>query len=340
MPKITIKEIARLAGVSTATVSYVMNNRDSKVSEATRLRVLSIMEELNYKPSATARGLNSGKSRMVGLIVPDISKAHFSVLVSGIETVLHKANYGILICNAYNDLQKEREYYHMLADRKVDGMIVAAGAAHDPYENSSFSDRDIPIVMIDRYNQGFEQQYGVYSDNYKGTYWGTRYLIEEGHTRIGCITGPLSSVNTTERIKGYREALRESGIAAQPHWLHSGNHALETGIAGLEQIMSKEPVTAVIAGGDLLAYGVYQAANQLQISIPNELSVIGVDDNVFSELITPTLTALRPPLYEIGDKAAVMLQLLIDGQKPPQRKLICEPELVVRESTRKIIPFS
>ncbi|AOZ92903.1 substrate-binding domain-containing protein [Paenibacillus crassostreae] len=336
MAKPTIKNIAELAGVSTATVSYVLNNNYSKVGEQTRNRILDLISELDYKPSAIARGLNNGRSHMIGLIVPDISKSHFSVLVSGIEAAFNKANYGILICNAYNSLTKEQEYYNRLSEKNVDGIIIAAGAIHGRYEDVDFDSSLIPLVMIDRYIEGLENQYGVYSDNYHGTYLGTKYLLEQGHTKIGCITGPLESANTTERIRGYRHALEEQGVVAFEEWIYSGSHSLETGATGLESMMKSNTPTAILAGGDLLAYGVYQAARSLNISIPEELSVIGIDDNIFSELITPKLSVLRPPLYKIGTKAATMLQQLIDNKKLRKRKIVYSPELVIRESTRRL----
>ena len=332
--KPTVKDIAKHTGVSTATVSNVLNNKSSKVSEQTRKRILEAVNDLGYKPNAFARGLNNGKSNMIGLIVPDISKAHFSVLVSGIEATLKKAGYGLLICNAYNKICKEQEYYNMLSQRNVEGIIIAAGAINGNYESFDLSRSTIPLVMIDRYIEGLEDQFGVYSDNYSGTYLGTTYLLEQGHKQIGCITGPIASVNTTERIRGYRQAMLDYGAIVRDGWIFSGDHSVDTGIIALEQLMKHHPPTAIIAGGDLLAYGVYKGANSLNLKIPQDISVIGVDDNVFSELITPKLTAMRPPLYKIGAKAANMLCSLIENKKLRKRKFIYSPELVIRESTR------
>lgn len=334
---VTIKDIAKMAGVSATTVSNVINGRNAKAKEETKKRIMDLVEEYKYTPNAIARGLVNGHSKMIGIILPDITNPYFSQLVEGIEDTASKSGYSILVCNTHDNAEKERKYIDIMRQYCVEGMIFAASSIR---ENSHFEDLikiNYPMITIDRKIQGFEDICNVSVDNYISGYLATKHLIELGHKNIGCITGQMWAANSIDRLNGYKKAMEDNGLTIDKSLIYSSKFDMNTGIVGTGVLIKhKKKITAIVACGDIIAYGVYKTLADHNLFIPKDISVIGVDDIFFSEVITPGLTTLRQPIEAVAIQATKTLLSIIEGRKIRKKSYIYDAKLIVRGSTAKI----
>lgn len=336
---VTIKDIARLANVSVTTVSRVINNKSEGVSAETRQKILQLVEELGYKPNAIARGLVTKKTKTIGLIVPDISNPFFPDIARGVEDGAHIYGYNVFLCNTDDDLEKEIEYINALNEKYVDGIIFTGTGS---ISSSNFRHimelikSGIPVVMMDRRIDS-DEIYGVFVDNFEGGYLAARHLVELGHRKIACITGPLKVKNARERLEGYKKALSESGIEIDERLIYEGDYKMAGGMVGMEKLLKEnEEITAVFTCNDLMAYGAYKTIRSLGRRIPDDISVVGFDDIQLSQIVEPSLTTVKQPSYDMGLAAARMLIKLVEGKKVKERVMVFKPQLVVRRSTKKV----
>ena len=321
-----------MAGVSAMTVSNVIHNKKTKTSEETRELIHQLIQKNNYKPNAFARNLVTGKSNIIGLMIPDVSNPFFSCLIQVVEDAANKSGYSVLLCNTHDDAETEQNYIDVLLENGIDGMIVASSAIADTNYLNELARGSFPVVTMDRLVQEEDDIHGVVVDDFKGSYDAVNHLIELGHRKIGCITGSLSSFSCAERLRGYQEAMKHNGLPIEQDWIYSGKFTMQTGIIGAEKLL-KHQVTAIMACGDILAYGVYRKAAELNLEIPKDLSVVGFDDLPFSDIITPPLTTVKQPILEMSNQ---ITQLLFDllGNKKVEAKLFTYPtKLIMREST-------
>ncbi|ABY95668.1 MULTISPECIES: LacI family DNA-binding transcriptional regulator [Thermoanaerobacter] len=331
---VTIKDIAKLANVSITTVSRVINNKTEGVSEETRNRILQLVKELGYQPNAIARGLVTKKTKTVGLIIPDISNPFFPDIARGVEDSAHIYGYNVFLCNTDDNLEKESEYINALKEKYVDGIIFTSSSIPKHEHITDLIKSGIPVVIMDRRIDS-EDIYGVFLDNYEGGYIATKYLIDLGHKRIGCITGPLYISNAIERLEGYKRALVDNEIEVDNRLIFEGDYKINSGIIGAEKLLEHE-VTAIFASNDLMAYGAYKAIRSYGYKIPDDISVVGFDDIQLSQILEPQLTTIRQPAYDMGLAAARMLIKLVEGKKLKKKIINFRPQLIIRQSTKNI----
>ncbi len=327
----TMRDVARHAGVSIATVSHVINET-RPVSDELRRRVLRSMEALGYQPNAIARALRNKHSNTLGLIVPDSRNPFFAELAQGIEEVSLEHGYSLILCDSNNDLGQVLVHTKHLSAKQVDGIIFTTGG--DDFEDVvSLVAKETAVLVLDMDAGRFPAD-AILFDNFEGGRLATQHLLGLGHRRIGCIIGPSRQSLRRERETGYRHALRAAGIAPDEALIREGNFQPASGYRhALELLRQPEPPTAIFACNDLMAMGVLRAARERGLNVPADLSVIGFDDIYLAAYTTPTLSTIRLPKHEMGRRAAQMLLARIQDPARPVERHIVELELIVREST-------
>lgn len=332
--KVTIKDIAKMANVSIGTVSRIINNSDEGYSEETRERVLKIIEESGYVPNEVARGLITKRTKTLGLILPDITNPFFPDIARGAEDEANTRKYSVILCNSDNNVEKEREYIQLLNQKYVDGILFCTNPFQENKQLWRYLGSNIPVVVTDSFEIK-EETYGVFVDNEMGGYLATKHLVDLGHRNIACITGPNKSRSSVQRLNGYKKALEEVGIPFDLDLIVEGNYKIKSGMDGVQNLKGKT-YTAIFACNDLMAYGVYKELTSMGFKIPDDISVVGFDDINLSQVVHPRLTTVSQPAYEIGRKAAELLINRIENTSIENRIIMFEPELVIRESTKKI----
>jgi LacI family transcriptional regulator len=331
----TIRDVARAAGVSTATVSHVINSTRF-VSDEVVTDVQRAMEALGYHPNVLARGLRSGHTRTIGLLLPDNSNLFFAEVSRIIEDVSFKNGYSLIICNTDANLVKEKSYLETLVAKRVDGILfISVGGS--ALNIQGVTQEKIPIVIVDREIEGLDAD-TVLADNQLGGYLATRYLVQLGHRRIACISGPSEMAPSQQRLVGYRKALEEAGIAFEDNLIVRGDFRYQSGERGMRTLMQVDPrPTAVFVCNDMMALGVIKAAHNLAIKIPEEFSVVGFDDIPLTEAVSPSLTSVSQPYTEMATAATELLLKRLAGLKRKGtikecERIVFKPTLTVRES--------
>ena len=337
----TIKDVAKLAGVSPATVSLVLNNRPVSITPGTRQAVTQAAETLNYRPNQLAVGLVTKKTNTLGLIIPDNSNLFFAAYSNGIELAASKRGYNVIFGNTNNAYEKSLHYLEIFADRGVDGIILAQSEFPNPGETQRCLDviRDlrVPVILIDRVFRDTPLSC-VVLDHFQGGYIATKHLIDLGHRRIACVTGPMGLTSCIDRLAGYRKALEEAEIPYDPTLLYEGNLQMESGIEALPYLLGKQ-VTAIFAFNDVTAYGLYKEMRSYNLRIPEDISIIGFDDIYFSDIVQPPLTTVAQPLEEMAQQVVAQLVAAIEPhsrEAEEQKTCVFQPILKVRGSTRKL----
>ncbi|HBR28110.1 MAG TPA: LacI family transcriptional regulator [Firmicutes bacterium] len=345
----TIKEIAKLANVSTATVSYALND-PSKISEETRAKVMRVVEQVNYRPNSIAKSLKVKRTNAIGVITEDITVFNTPEIINGIGECAEEHNYHIIlenirlykrIGNNYQDTSKFtgviKDTTSVLMSKQVEGIIYVGAHCRDV--TGLIDKTPIPVVYTYCYTQN-EGDYTVNYDDFLAAYEATKYLIGMNHRKIALITGLMGSGQCQERIKGYQKALYESQVLFNPEYLKVGNWEREAGYeAGKELLTSVNRPTAIFALNDVMAGGVFDAAVELGLKIPEDLSLIGFDNRECSYSYSPKLTTMALPLDNIGNMATEILINSLSKQKqksfPQHSKLKCA--LVERESVMPLL---
>ncbi|MDD4807263.1 MULTISPECIES: LacI family DNA-binding transcriptional regulator [Caproicibacterium] len=337
--RVTIRDIARKTGLSPSTVSLVLNNKCERISQKTRDLVLKVAAEMNYHPNQMAVGLITRRTKTLGLIIPDITNTFFAEIAKGAEEACQKSGYSLMLCNTNDNPQKDADYINVLASRGVDGILftmsVSSQVSKDTQCFRILQQVEKPFVLVDRTveaPEGGSAAPSVLVDNELGGYLATRHLLELGHRRIGFISGPMGELSSQKRLFGYIRALQEYGITFDPMLMKVGDYHTSTGYQ-LAKALLEQHVTGIFACNDMMAYGVFQQADQQGIQIPRQLSVVGFDDLQFSQLMRVPLTTMKQPAYDIGAGAVQKLIQMLDHPDQPQDNLIFKPELVVRSST-------
>lgn len=335
---VTIKDIAKLAHVSATTVSNVINGKKSKTTEDTKQRILDLVKELDYKPNAMARSLVNGKSKLIGVILPDISEPYYSLLAKELEATARIEGYSILVCSTNKDSNNERGIIDNMREHCVDGIILSSCLIKESNEFKELLRMKYPLVTLGREIDGYEDVCNVGVNSYNTGYEATKHLLNLGHKNIGIITSEEWLCNNQDLIEGYKSSLKENHIEFNENFIFNGKLDIETGVKGLEYfINNKVPITAIVTGSDIIAYGVYKGAHNLNISIPKELSVVGIGDLKFSEIAIPQLTTVQEPIDKIAEKAIEMIVSTIT--KKPMDKVTYKfnSKVIVRESTNSLI---
>jgi LacI family transcriptional regulator len=338
MKKTNIYEIAKQAGVSHMTVSRVFNNPDL-VGKKTRERIMSIVNELGYRPSQVARSMRTKRTNYLGLVLPDIINPFFPEIVRGVDDYARKNRYNVILVNTDNDYEVQTSSVEMFINRGADGIILGgiAGGKKDTEFLNKIIDRSIPVVLIDRFIPGVNASH-VVTDNFKAAYDATEHLIKLGHKKIGVISSPQKIKIYQDRLKGYKKALEDNNIEFKQNYVFEGEENIESGYKASSELLKKiYGFTAIFAMCDFMAFGVYKYCKKNNIKIPDDLSVISIDDINTSALLTPPLTTMAQQKYEMGYNAAKILIDSINKDEMPDRQLILESKLVERESCKRVM---
>lgn len=334
MNRVTISDVAHLAGVSKSTVSHVIN-QTRFVEAETKERVLKAIEDLNYRPSRVAQSLTTNKTYTIGIIVSDITNHYFGELIRSIEIVLDAKGYSLIVCNTDEQLERERAYLELLTSQQVDG-IIAAATSQNWDELFETHLKNIPIVFLDRKFDEFANFTFVGANNYAGAYMGTEHLIQQGHTEIGILAGFQRLSSMRERVRGYKDALAQHGIAVRDEWIVYSELAVDAGCQAATQILSlPQRPSALLVNNNLLSLGALTCIRQLGLSVPQDVALVGFDDHPWAAVSAPPLTVIRQPVDLLGKKSAEMVLGLLEGKPVEPNVLVLDCELVVRESCGK-----
>lgn len=327
----TMKDVARLAGVSTSTVSHVVNNTRF-VSDEIRERILKAVAELNYSPSALARSLKLNQTRTLGMIVTTSNNPFFAEVVAGVERICYQRGYTLVLCNTEGDPERLRHNLEVLLQKRIDGLLLMCTESHSASAEVFGQRPAIPIVVMD-WGPLDSKVDRIQDNSAQGGYLATRHLLEQGHRKIGLITGPLDKLPAQSRLEGYQRALEEAGILFRPEYVVEGDFEFAGGIAGMHQLLAlAEPPTAVFAGNDVSAVGVYQALYRAGLQVPQDMSVVGYDDIELARYLTPPLTTIHQPQEDLCRQAVDTLLDRIQGADDAPRLIMLEPALIQRES--------
>jgi LacI family transcriptional regulator len=329
--RVTISDVAELAGVSYQTVSRVINNSPN-VSVTTRQRVEKIINETGYRPSHIARSLVTTRTATIGLVVPDISNPFFSAVARGADQVASENGYSILLCNTGEDAARETDVLSLLHERYVDGVIVCGARQDDAQLQKSLSQFDA-TVLVNRRLAGAMTP-AVLVDDALGGAMITQHLLQLGHRAIGFVAGPAASYSSQQRLKGYQAALSAASIEPQPRWVR---HCLPTSTAGEEAaqwlLTSCPELSALFCYNDLVALGALRACATAGHQVPADVAITGFDDIMLAGVVSPALTTCHVPRAELGSRAVAMLLDCIEDKVDTCDEIVIKPELVIRAST-------
>lgn len=323
-----MKDVARLAGVSTATVSRILNSPDAGRPE-TRRRVAAAVKKLGYEPNVSARNLRINRTATIIVVLPDINNPFFSFIVRGIEDVAHEQGFSVLLCNTDNDLQRELQYTKIIGRRGADGAIFLTARVSSPHI-LKMAER-VPVVLACEYIDGAVSQVSI--DNVGAAMDATRHLIQLGHRRIAYVNGPPDVILSRDRLRGYTLALQQAGLPVLEELIAPGTFYLESGVEAARRLLGlPEPPTAVFCANDEMAIGFIRAAEAMGRRVPDDVAVVGFDDIRFASFYRPALTTVAQPMYEIGRRAAQLLLDQVGGKADGPQSIVLPHRLVVRES--------
>lgn len=332
---VTLKFLSEKANLSITTVSLILNGKNVRVSEVKKQHVIQLAKEYNYIPNSLAVGLVTKKTKTIGLIIPDISNIFFAEIAKNIEQEANIKGYSVILCNTNDKLSEEIKYANLLFSKGVDALVlcpVIESADNFEYINK-FMEASKGVIVFDRFFSGMQCS-SVITDNFNGSIEAVQYLITKGHRKIGCITGPINSYSARLRIEGYKKALLDAKIAINEELIVPGDYKFESGYhQGLE--LMKKDITAVFVCNDLMAYGFYHAAKKLKKKIPQDVSVIGFDDLLFSSMLDVPLTSVKQNIDAISNNISNLLDKMLTGDLKINNVVL--PTLITERSSVKNI---
>ena len=329
--RMDIHTVAQLANVSIATVSRTINHNPT-VNPKMAKRVWEVIRELNYLPNTQARALVSGRSRLLGLIVSEITNPFFPELIQGFEDAAVEHGYEILIGSTNYDPERMKGCIRRMVERKAEGVAVMTFGIEEPLLDQ-LADRKIPMVFVD---VGPDQP-GISLlrvDYHHGIRQGVQHLAALGHRNIAFVTGPLRLHSAHSRLAAFQRAVQECGIVVDPKWIVEGDHTMEGGIAAAERLLAEaELPTAVMCSNDMTAIGVLHKAYRAGLRVPDDLSIIGFDNIHITQMTIPPLTTIQMSCFDLAREAVMALRAHVEQTPAPKREYAIETRLVVRETT-------
>jgi LacI family transcriptional regulator len=328
----TIKDVAREAQVSTATVSATLNN-SAYVSPDLRARVLAAVERLDYAPSAVAQSLKKGRTGLLALVVADVTNPFFISLINAVETAADARGYSLMLCNSDERFDLEQQYLRRIRARRCDGLILAPcgePAAYEPFDPSLLP---APTVLIDRVIESWPTD-SVSLDNVSAALQATNYILDLGHRRIGAITGPRHVSTGADRHAGFMQAMVARGLTPDPQHIRSGDYREDRAFSVAREILRQpDRPTAFFVANNLMLIGLMRAIAEAGLNCPSDISVVSMDDFIWVNAFRPRLTTVSQPMAEMGAEAVRLLNERLSGatEDPPHR-VVMQPTLNVRES--------
>ncbi|GAB2692643.1 catabolite control protein A [Paenibacillus thermoaerophilus] len=328
---VTIYDVAREAGVSMATVSRVVNNNPN-VKPQTRKKVFEAIERLGYRPNAVARGLASKKTTTVGVVIPDISNSIFSEVARGIEDIANMYHYNIILCNADKRKEKEIRVVNTLLEKQVDGLLFMGGTVTDEHLQA-FQSATVPIVLCGTTDEK-QTMPSVDIDHEKAAYDAVKMLIDNGHREIGMISGTLQDLsNGYSRYAGYKKALEQAGIPLREEYVRIGNYRYESGMEVMRYFLElPNRPTAIFSATDEMAIGAIHAIQDQGLRVPDDISIISVDNIRMASMVRPQLTTVAQPMYDIGAVSMRLLTKLMNKETVDMTRVVLPHELIRRKS--------
>jgi LacI family transcriptional regulator len=325
---VTLTQVARAAEVSPSTVSRILNGT-ATVNEAKRRRVEEVIARLGYSPNVMAQSLKTGQSMSIGVLTQELDSLFYGATLKGIEMGLSDSPYHPLFVGGHWREQDELASLEALTRRRVDALIVLGGSTSD--SQLVHLANNMPVVAVSRVVSGLESQC-ISIDNAQGAFEATKHLLELGHRRIAHISGPITRQDAQERIDGYKTALTRAGIAFDETLVCEGDYTEQSGVLAMDALLARASrFTAIFAANDGMAHGARLTLFRRGIRVPEDVSLIGFDDLPTARFSIPPLTTVRQPMYEMGQAAAKLVLMLLEGREPGVQKL--STELIVREST-------
>lgn len=328
----SIKDVAREAGVSIATVSRVLNDIDV-VNEDTKKKVLDAIKKLGYRPNIVARSLKTQRTKTIGILIPDISNQFYPEIVRGAEDVSNIYDYNVILCNSDLDIEKEKEYLRVLKEKMVDGVLYMSSSLQDEILEL-INELDLKTILIEtRDKDGLLPSVTI--DNVKGSYDSTNYLIQKGLKEIAFIGTKKDNMNAWgDRYIGYENAMKEAGININPELVYLDSIKVKTGYEGIQHFLkSNKKFDGIVCASDDIAMGAINALRDNGLEVPKDVSVIGFNDNYAASIFYPKITTVSQPTYDMGSVAMRMLIKLLNKKDIDTPNYVLEHELVEREST-------
>ncbi len=334
----TIQDIADALDITSSTVSRALNNHPA-ISQATKLLVTNKAKQLNYRPNYIAAALRSGKSKIIGVIIPVADRAFFSAAIRGIEDEAVKRGYGVIVCQAYNDIEKEKRAIDTLVRSQVDVIIssVAKSTSVKQFNHYKKVKEDgIPVIFFDRIIDDLEVN-SVVIDDFRGAYLATSHLIEQGYRKIAHYAGDFSTTIYKERLRGYRQALEDRQIEVREKYILECPSNVEKGQEVTEKLFqSVDPPDAIFSSSDFAALGALQKLKTLGIAVPGKVGIVGFANEPFSSFIEPSLSSVNQFSRDLGKMAA---QIFFEGDQlttAPARQVVLQPQLIIRRSSARV----
>jgi len=326
-----IRDVAKAAGYSVATISRVLNHPGS-VSPATREKVYEIMREMNYTPNTHARGLALDKSNSIALLLPDVLDRSYIKIAKGIEEIAHKKGYFVFLCNSENNADKERNYLDMLIrGRRVDGIIMVNSLLEDR-ELYALQKENLPFVLAGR-KRSLQNINAVYIDYLKGGYQAASHLISLGYDRIGYISNKSCAPEDEEKFSGFKQALKESSLKLHPEYIIEAEKSIRGGtLAAKKMLLETDSPEAIFVSCDPAALAVLKYLDSNNKHIPDDIAILGFDDVEMTELVSPRLSTISFPAYKLGLLSARLLFDDIDNQDYESQEIFLQTKLIIRES--------
>jgi LacI family transcriptional regulator len=299
---------------------------------------MKIANESGYRPSQVARSMRTKKTNYIGLILPDIINPFFPEIVRGVDDYARKDKYNVILANTDNDYEVQASLVEMFLSRGIDGIILSgiAGGKKDTELLNNIIKKGIPTVLIDRYIPDVNSSY-VITDNFRAAYDATNYLVGLGHERIGVISSPQKIKIFQDRLRGYKAALNDNDIVFRDEYIFEGDESISSGYKTAKNLFTKyDDFTAIFAMCDFMAFGIYKYCRENNIIIPDDLSVISIDNIYTSAFLTPPLTTMSQKKYEMGYSAAKILIESIKKNKIPDTQLVLKAKLIERQSCKKV----
>ncbi|WP_026695103.1 LacI family DNA-binding transcriptional regulator [Peribacillus kribbensis] len=318
----TIKDVAKKANVSIATVSRILNNQTG-YSEKTKKKVLTVIEELGYHPNAVARGLVNKRTHTIGVLVPALSSMFVAEVLDGIEKAANEAGSSIIVCHTESNGEKTMNYLQLLNEKRIDGIIFTSGILKDEYYEFT-SKMKIPMVLLATLSHKHPVPY-VKVDDYKASYAAAEYLVAKGHTKIGMISGnKMDIIAGIPRIEGFKKALEDHGISVnEKNVVYCEGFAFLDGVEGSRKLLEQNPeLTAIFAASDELAIGAYSTLYQMDLRVPDDLSIIGYDNLSIAKMSIPPLTTVEQPLIKMGEEAARMVFSMLESGEAAKSRIM------------------
>ncbi|MEA2528516.1 MAG: LacI family transcriptional regulator [Thermomicrobiales bacterium] len=327
----TISEVARRAGVSSATVSRVVSNR-GYVSAETRAKVLKAVEELDFVPNAMARGLKTKQSRLIALLVPEIVNSFYTTIARGVEDVANEHGFQVILGNTDESTVKEKTYVELMVANHIDGIILAP-AGRSGRHLKALQAREVPAIVVDRSVEGFKADF-VRGDSVNGALQLTQHLLGLNHRQIVFINGHPETSSARDREVGFRAALTNAGIAVDERWISHGTWFIDDAEARTDRVLTEAPgFTAIFAANNFMAIGALRALRRHGRRVPEDMALVCFDDVEVAAEIDPFLTVMAQPAYTMGTLAAQLLLERINGRfTGPAREVVLTPRLLVRRS--------